>query len=50
MSKEIDVNKTNSSHDFIICHEWYFLDTMVLLSVFWKNVHINNINVLYYDN
>ena len=26
VSKGIDVNKTDDSHDCIICHYWYFLD------------------------
>ena len=26
ISEEIDVNKTNASEEFDICHYWYFLD------------------------
>ena len=26
MSEGIDVNKTDGSREFIICHYWYFLD------------------------
>ena len=26
MSGEIDVSKTDSLHEWIICHYWYFLD------------------------
>ena len=26
ISKGIDVNKTNTSRECIICHYWYFLD------------------------
>ena len=27
MSKRINVSKTNGSHECIICHYWYFLNT-----------------------
>ena len=26
ISEEIDVNKTNASKEYDICHYWYFLD------------------------
>ena len=26
VSKRIDVNKTNGSREYVICHYWYFLE------------------------
>ena len=64
MSDGADVNKTNILREYIICHDWYLLQinyrfqyTLVVLmkiiiiitiKSFWKIVHVNNINMLYY--